>query len=195
MGEKVAQKKRRGRHIWEWREQVNCELFAWRENYIWQGEKQRTKRRQWNDGWLPESMRVARDQARRKGLHEQSRTKKRAKRRREGGVKRGKWGKLELEEEKDRKKCPSPAPADKTGQISYRTLSSPFIEPSLPPLRSCPSAEKLITRATHLSLRQPAQSQQDAKKKKKRIDRKPRSSRFTADRLTALSQAHILTDP
>lgn len=108
---------------------------------------------------------MARDRARRKGQHEQRRTKETAKRRREGGVKRGKWGKLELKEGKDRKKCPSPATADKTGQISYRTLSSPFIEPSLPPVLSCPSAEKLITRATHLSLRQLAQSQRDAKKK------------------------------
>lgn len=47
-------------------------------------------------------MRMARDRARRKGQHEQ-RTKETAKRRREGGVKRGKWGKLELKEGKDRK--------------------------------------------------------------------------------------------
>lgn len=77
-------------------------------------------------------------------------------------------GKIRAQRGKRSKKCPSLATADKTGQISYRTLSSPFIEPSLPPLLSWPSAEKLITRATHLSLRQPAQSQRDAKKKRKK---------------------------
>lgn len=145
--------KRRQWHILEERKHSN--EVTWKKNKIWPSEKK------W---WvITLSMTMARDQSTRKGHYELRGPKKRRTSRREGGVK---WGKLELDEGKDRKNVRLYlAPADKTGQISYRTLSSPFIEPSLPPLLSCPSAEKLITRATHLSLRQPAQSQRDATKK------------------------------
>lgn len=53
---------------------------------------------------ITESLTMARDEFTRNGHYELRRTKKRGRRRRrEGGVKRGKWGKLELNEGKDRK--------------------------------------------------------------------------------------------
>lgn len=61
---------------------------------------------------------------------------------------------------------------------SYWTYSS---SPPLPLLLSV--GRMLITRATHLSLRQPTQSQWDAQK----------NSHFTGDRPAAISEPHILT--